>query len=553
MRRLLCGLTVAGTLACADGPVTRYVGSAMYDAAPDSAGSFELTLYSHTDTSFSGILQVGAPIPGTGPAFAWHEGTTLNVVTVSAAGGDTILWTSRSADAELGGRFEISGGAHVGHGGTWRARLTNGPAATEATLKGPRRYPAPPVSTLWPLLALTAAGIWAVRWIRSAPTTVAISDGSSPASPSAPARSYSGVSGWLALFLLGQSMALILALMRMRDVAQTFRDGFPIASVVTGMRPLIVLESAVQALLPAVIVLGLVLTVRRDRHAPRFWFAYLALSAAYLLSDIAMGVHIHAEMSRLLGSGYAKAMANEGGGTTTLLRQALMTIVWALYWVRSERVRATFGSAALDETARAISPRGGGAGASDPAESLDHGVRGETREPTIAVGPPVRRRRALRIVGAIAGGLLLLLGWAAWASRVRPYSVPAGTDILAGVAGRWDWARRTAPCSDSAHVIAFPGDGRVMTITQQNRWTDSLGRDRTTATYDILRTTSSSIRGAIRGEERRTPDGQPVVWDLVLVGPDEYRWHRTDWSSGWGYTGGFIRCGAGTGAAASSR
>ena len=544
---------MAGTLACADGQVTRYAGSAMYDAAPDSAGSFELTLYSHTDTSFSGILEVGAPIPGTGPAFAWHEGTTLNVVTVSAAGGDTILWTSRSADVELGGRFEINGGEHAGHGGTWRARLTDGPAATPATLKRPRRFPVPPVSTLWPLLALTLAGFWAVRWTRSAPEATATTEASSSAPPSTPARSSSGVSGWLALFLLGQSMGLILALMRMSDVAQTFRDGFPIASVVTGMRPLIVLESAVQALLPAVIVLGIVLILRRDRHAPRFWFAYLTLSTVYLLGDLAMGVHIHAEMSRLLGSGYAKAMANEGGSTTTLLRQTLMTIVWALYWVRSERVRATFGAAALDKSARALSRPVGGAGASGPAEPSADGARGETGEPTLAASSPGRRRRALRIVGAIAGGLVILLGLAAWAGRVRPYSVPAGGDIRAGVAGRWDWAKRTSPCSDSAHVIAFPGDGKVMTITQQHRWTDSLGRDRTTATYDVLRTTSSSIRGAIRGEERRTPDGQPVVWDLVLVGPDEYRWHRTDWSSGWGYTGGFVRCGAGPGAAASTR
>ena len=121
------------------------------------------------------------------------------------------------------------------------------------------------------------------------------------------------------------------------------------------------------------------------------------------------------------------------------------------------------------------------------------------------------------------------------------FELEDGTDIREFVIGRWDWARHDPVCSDSTHAITFSEGGRVMRITQQQAWVDSTGRDRTTAVYDLHGTSSSRIRGQIRGEERLTEDGTPVVWDLVLTGPDEYRWHRTDWDR-WGFTGRIVRC-----------
>lgn len=76
-----------------------------------------------------------------------------------------------------------------------------------------------------------------------------------------------------------------------------------------------------------------------------------------------------------------------------------------------------------------------------------------------------------------------------------------------------------------------------MTIAQQ-----PLGADTGwSATYDILRLSPTRIRGAIRGETRLTDAGVPVVWDLVMIGPDEYRWQRTDWQF-WQFTAGVHRC-----------
>jgi hypothetical protein len=80
-----------------------------------------------------------------------------------------------------------------------------------------------------------------------------------------------------------------------------------------------------------------------------------------------------------------------------------------------------------------------------------------------------------------------------------------------------------------------------MTITQDNPSIDSAGRDWTVTTYDIVASTPSRVRGAIRGETRLTDGGRPVVWDLVVIDSNAYVWHRTDWPAS-GYTPRIIRC-----------
>jgi hypothetical protein len=146
------------------------------------------------------------------------------------------------------------------------------------------------------------------------------------------------------------------------------------------------------------------------------------------------------------------------------------------------------------------------------------------------------RRIVLVVAGAVAGllAVLILIGVL---SQPERYRVP-DSDIMRHVAGRWDWSTRLDPCRDSAHVIAFSPDKKVMTITLG--YLPASDADRIT-TYDLSVVTSSSIRGAIRGETRKTNAGVPVVWDLVLVGPNTYRWHRTDWNRS-GFTQAVIRC-----------
>jgi hypothetical protein len=84
-----------------------------------------------------------------------------------------------------------------------------------------------------------------------------------------------------------------------------------------------------------------------------------------------------------------------------------------------------------------------------------------------------------------------------------------------------------------------------MALTMRKTWTDDDGEAHRTAIYDLSNPTLSSVRGAIRGEERLTETGEPVVWDLVLTSPESFAWHRADWPAG-SLTGTLRRCPPGT-------
>ena len=127
------------------------------------------------------------------------------------------------------------------------------------------------------------------------------------------------------------------------------------------------------------------------------------------------------------------------------------------------------------------------------------------------------------------------------AAMVRPpapYEVPAGTDIFSVVEGTWDWAGRSETCKDNPHTISFSPDRATMILTFVKPLEGDTSRD---TRYELREVTSSSIRGFITDETRRTNDGELVVWDLVLMSPDSYGWHRTDWLPGM-YTPEVVRC-----------
>jgi hypothetical protein len=140
-------------------------------------------------------------------------------------------------------------------------------------------------------------------------------------------------------------------------------------------------------------------------------------------------------------------------------------------------------------------------------------------------------------VGLGAVGLLFV-ALVAWSVSGAGYAFPDG-DLPRHLAGRWDWTTASQPCGAESHVISFSPDRRTMTIARPPVGADTGW----TAVYDLLEVKPSRLRGAIRGETRRTDAGAPVVWDLVMFGPDEYRWHRTDWQS-WNYTPAVRRCDA---------
>ena len=124
---------------------------------------------------------------------------------------------------------------------------------------------------------------------------------------------------------------------------------------------------------------------------------------------------------------------------------------------------------------------------------------------------------------------------------VRPYDVPAGTDIFTVVEGTWDWSGSPGVCRDNPHRITFSSDRREMVLAFEQPL-DSVSGVRT-ASYDIRDTTRHSIRGFMAGETRQSTTGGLIVWDLVLTSPNSYRWRGTDWPRG-SYTPEVVRCGA---------
>jgi hypothetical protein len=111
-------------------------------------------------------------------------------------------------------------------------------------------------------------------------------------------------------------------------------------------------------------------------------------------------------------------------------------------------------------------------------------------------------RVAMGITGALVIGAVVLSVTTDQPVSREGYEFPDHM-MMPHLADRWGWSTRDSQCSDSAHVISF------------------------------------------RGEQRRTAQGVPLVWDLVMFGPDEYRWHRTDWPMH-RYTAPIYRCKAGS-------
>jgi hypothetical protein len=67
------------------------------------------------------------------------------------------------------------------------------------------------------------------------------------------------------------------------------------------------------------------------------------------------------------------------------------------------------------------------------------------------------------------------------------------------------------------------------------------GQPPAAANYSVIDESANYLRMSMKGETRLDPAGNAVVWDLVLLSPDSYCWHRSDWQEG-GCTQPAIRC-----------
>lgn len=115
-----------------------------------------------------------------------------------------------------------------------------------------------------------------------------------------------------------------------------------------------------------------------------------------------------------------------------------------------------------------------------------------------------------------------------------------GDSLQNALEGEWGWVADGPGCNDNPHTVSLTPDRRHMIVTYRDAF-DSTGA--LSKRYEIRSRSPRRIRAFMisPAETRRTPAGEPVVWDLVITAPDVYQWHRTDWPEG-GLTRAIIRC-----------
>jgi len=123
---------------------------------------------------------------------------------------------------------------------------------------------------------------------------------------------------------------------------------------------------------------------------------------------------------------------------------------------------------------------------------------------------------------------------------------PADPTIFSVLPGTWAWENNSEfGCDGNSQAISFTRDKKVMLL----KYKDESKEQEIPAhavRYRVLQS-EPHLRMAIEGEKRTTPAGDPVVWEVVMLGPDRFCWHRTDWEPD-GCTAAAIRCPVANGA-----
>jgi hypothetical protein len=109
------------------------------------------------------------------------------------------------------------------------------------------------------------------------------------------------------------------------------------------------------------------------------------------------------------------------------------------------------------------------------------------------------------------------------AADVPHSAVPESTTVRELLTGTWGFSADSGGCADKPHTIRFSADGSEMFL----RYQDPPGE----GAYQVRSAGPGHLRLAMRDESQRTAAGALVEWDLILVEPGAYTWHRTDWDA----------------------
>ena len=346
-------LLVCLAAGCRDPGSARYEGS-VENSSREQRGTARLTVFSRTDSTFGGYLDVDKSLGDAGLTIGWRTPTGWHLRTTSETG-DTILWRGDGRAPSLGGAmltgsFTIVGGPRFDQIGTFQWKLVRGRglelpeqrAAFVSTAGMRVETPMVIIATLVETLLL----IVAVRWVRASPFTRQPARRPLPSS-----RDLDGVGGWMGWFLIGQGLTTLFMLVRVKELWAAFVNGtWVIMGTAAGVRSVLVVESVVHVLQILIPAIGLVLTIRHNRQAPRLWFVYLSALATYAMVDIAATSAIESVMREIASADELAKMTQSVGAAEFLnMRLLIFCVIWLAYWSSSQRVLVTFGGQALTD------------------------------------------------------------------------------------------------------------------------------------------------------------------------------------------------------------
>jgi len=313
-----------------------YRGAVVNSSLPSSPASLELAVFDRSDTLTVGLLTVGAPLGGSGLAVGFLRGGDSLLLVSMSRSGDTILWTSPSRSGSIGGSYAVRGGQYAGQSGQWQMQPM--PAPSRLPLIGAAIATSVAITLAMLGIARAAKERW-WRWRASTPLRPL---------PAQQRSSLTGVGGWLAWFVLGVIATVLYKIATLAGAVDNLGTGaWMIAAVIPGIRPVLFVESVFHFLQIVASLVGLTLLFRSARAAPVYWVVLLITFTAYGVYDLASGSVAVTLISQQFGGAIGKEVGQAISEASALnARLVIFSIVWSIYWIRSRRVRLSFGEVA---------------------------------------------------------------------------------------------------------------------------------------------------------------------------------------------------------------
>lgn len=157
-----------------------------------------------------------------------------------------------------------------------------------------------------------------------------------------------GIGGWLGFFVLTSTLGIISNLrvlyISRHAIAANLSELPHLGSIDTpALVALIVARYLVIALVTAACLLGIWHIARRSPRAPAYWTILTAALAPVMVCERAMGA-----WERTLAARVQITLFPLTPFALSAITAAMVNLLWCVYWLRSRRVRATFGSRGLD-------------------------------------------------------------------------------------------------------------------------------------------------------------------------------------------------------------